>query len=174
MFSKPLTIGGLAIVFLCSPVMTPRLHAGGASSTTIPVHWVLLQGADINFTCPNLNSGVTSVTGDGEEHFVSKIQKNKNGTGTMDVQANAHGSAVDNLGNAYSWAYVNHLSFDIKSNVGHFTDRFDLVSHGKAPNVTVYLNWDVIIDPNHDPEELPFFSTFVSGTTKGDPGCDPI
>jgi hypothetical protein len=174
MFSKPLMIGVLAIALMSSPVVTPKLHAGAAPSAIIAVHWVLLQGADINFNCPNLNSGVISVTGDGEEHFVTKIQQNKNGASAMDVQSNAHGSAIDNLGNKYSWAYVNHLSFDIKSNVGHFTDRFDLVSHGKTPNLTVYLNWDVIIDPSHDPQELPFFSTFVSGTTKGDAFCDPI
>jgi hypothetical protein len=121
-----------------------------------------------------LNPGVTSVTGDGDQHFAFKVFKNKDGSTTMDVNSNATGTAVDNNGNHYSWAYVNHLSFAIATNVGHFTDRFDLISHGKAPNFKVYLSWDVIIDPNHDPQELPFFSTFIQGTTQGSPFCDPI
>src|SRR5947207_12773792 len=140
MLSKSL-IGGLTIALVCNLAVPVNLRAGGASSTIIPVHWTLTPGSEPN--CPNLNPGVTSVVGDGQEQFVVKVTTKSNGTRTMEVNANAYGTAVDNNGNKYSWAYVNHLTFDINSNVGHFTDRFDLVSHGKAPNMTVYLNWDV-------------------------------
>ena len=58
----------------------------------------------------------------------------------------------------------------------HYTDRFDLISHGESLNMKVYLNWDVTIDPAklYPLSDAAFNSTFVSGTTHGDPYCDPI
>jgi hypothetical protein len=162
----------LAITLVCTLGLTPLVRGSGATSVRIPVHWVLIPGSEPN--CDQLNPGVTSVTGDGEQHFTFTLLKNKDGSVSMRVQSNATGTAVDNNGNTYSWAYVNHLSFAVSTNIGHFTDRFDLISRGKAPNYKVFLNWDVIIDPNHPPQELPFFSTFVQGTTEGSPFCDPI
>ena len=173
MFLKGTVSSSLMIVLACTLGNAPMLRADGATSSTVPVHWVLVPGAEPN--CSSLNAGVTSVTGDGTEHVTVKLKAKSGGGGTMEVKSTAYGTAVDNNGNQYSWAYVNHLSFDINTNVGHYTDRFDLVSHGSAPNLTVYLNWDVIIDPNHPPQELSFFATLVSATTtKGAPFCDPI
>jgi hypothetical protein len=172
MFSKPLISANMMLALLLNLSALPALNAASATPVRIPVHWVLTPGAEPN--CSQLNQGITSVTGDGEQHFVVKVITNANGSKTMMVESVAHGAAVDNNGNRYSWAYINHLAFALNNNEGHFTDRFNLVSLGNAPNIKVYLSWDVIIDPNHDPQELPFFSTFISGTSKGSPFCDPI
>jgi hypothetical protein len=172
MHSKTILLKTLAAALLLTLGSAPPVRAATSVSGRIPIHWVLYPGAEPN--CGQLNPGVTSVTGDGEEHFVSQTVKNKDGSITVKVNASASGTAVDNNGTTYSWAYVNHLSFTTETYKGHFTDRFDLVSHGKAPNYKVYLDWDVIIDPNHAPEELAFFSTFVQGASAGSAFCDPI
>ena len=158
------------------------LHADKTNTTHAPVHWVLHAGA--NPDCPHLQPTVVTVTGDGEQHLTSRVTKNPDGTYTMRVQSVATGKAVDNNGANYSWAYVNHLTFALTTQtlpsngdfVGHFTDSFDLVSHGKAPNIKSRLNWDVIVHlfPGEPLSEIPFNATFVSGTTQGDPYCDPL
>ena len=94
---------------------------------------------------------------------------------TMQIQSVAHGNAIDNMGNRYRWAYVNHLAFSLDNYVGHFTDRFDLVSLGNAPNFKVRLSWDLIVDPNHlDVHDIIFRATVIPIETHGDPSCDPI
>jgi hypothetical protein len=165
MFSKKL-IYNLVIALACS------LGVASAETMKFPISWVLTPGA--NPACTALPPTVT-VTGAGEQHFTSHVTKNPDGSFTMTVQSVATGEATDNNGVKYRWAYVNHLTFNLTSPYrGHFTDQFDLISQGKSPNMKVFLDWDVYIDPGHPPQELPFFSTFIQGTTHGDPYCDPI
>jgi hypothetical protein len=61
----------------------------------MPVQWVLTP------TCTQLNPGVTSVTGDGEQHFTIHTKKRPDGTITMEIDSVASGNAVDNMGNRY-------------------------------------------------------------------------
>src|SRR2546423_9653052 len=136
MISKKM-ISSLAIVLTSNFGPARMLHADKTNTTHAPVHWVLHAGA--NPDCPHLPPTVITVTGDGEQHLTSRVTKNPDGTYTMRVQSVATGKAVDNNGANYSWAYVNHLTFALATQTlpsngdfaGHFTDRFDLVSHGK-------------------------------------------
>jgi len=116
------------------------------------------------------------VVGDGELHFTTHTTKNPDGTLTMQIQSTANGTAVDNNGDRYRWVYANHLDFSLESYAGHFTDTFDLISLGDAPNLKVRLSWDVVVDPNHlDPSEIIFRATSLTPIeTNGDPFCDPI
>jgi hypothetical protein len=181
MLSKKL-ISSLAIILASNLIPARMLHAGSPNKKDFPVHWVLHPGA--NPDCPLLNPGVTAVTGDGEQHLTSQVTKNPDGTYTMRIQSVATGQAVDNNGTKYSWAYVNHLTFALTTPTlpssgnftGHFSDSFNLVSHGKSPNIKSRLDWDVIVQifPGEPLSEIPFNAIFVSGTTQGDPYCDPL
>ena len=162
---------GAAILLASVLAWTPGAHAAGAKAYNHPVSWTLpIEGFP---ACSQLPPGV-SVNGDGTQHVTVHV------TGDTEmVQSTATGKAVDSDGNRYQWLYVNHLEFNLVTGDGHFTDRFDLIGRRHAAGYTVYLDWDVTIDPSAvgivPPEELIFFATgFDPIVTHGDINCDPL
>lgn len=161
-------ISAFVVGLFCLITAPTNVRSQAANSYQRPVQWTLTPA-----TCSKLDPGLI-VTGDGRQHFVVDIRKSSNGE-IMSIKSNAHGTAFDNFGTQYSWSYVNHLEFTLDDNRGQFTDKFILVSHGGGPDLQVFLRYEIIVDPNHPPEEIPFFATLVSGVARRDEiGCDPI
>jgi hypothetical protein len=142
------------------------VSAAAAATFTVPI---------VNATFSPLCTAVpTSVTLNGQYHFAVHTSQNPDGTYTTKLNSVATGTAIDNTGQSYVFNYVNHED-DITSTPADappatviFSDRFSLLSKGKAPNLKVVFQVAFFVDANDN------ITSFQLTAIKGDPNCDPI
>jgi len=166
MFSKT-TISAACAALVCYTILPGSLHAAGAQQVYIPI---------VNATFSPLCASVSGlqVTLNGQYHLVVHTKQNPDGTFTTKIQSDAHGTATDNNGGQYVFNYINHeqdltsTPADVPPILGLFTDRFELVSKGSAPNVKVQYQIVFSIDAGGN------FTLISLAVFKGDPNCDPI
>jgi hypothetical protein len=144
-----------------------NVHAAGATTFTVPIVNVTFNPSSCSTITP------TQVTLNGQYHFSVHTTKNQDGSYTTKIQSEAHGTAVDSNGAQYVFDYINHEQditsspSDVPPLLGMFTDRFQLVSKGSAPNLKVQFQIVYSLDANYK-------FTLITGVFKGDPNCDPI
>ena len=167
MFPKKSVFAACAAL-ACFTILPGSLHAAGAQTFTVPIVNVTFNPSTCSALTPK------QVTLNGQYQFVVHTSRNPDGTYTTRIQSAAHGTASDNNGGQYVFSYINHerdqtsTRTDAPPILGSFTDRFQLTSKGKAPNVNVQFQIAFSVDAGGN------FTLISQAVFKGDPNCDPI
>jgi hypothetical protein len=167
-----LGVAVVAITTVLAGVAPAAAAAGDVTKNVEPVSFTLSSEQ-----CPNLPAD-TTIVGTGTLRSVTHEMTSRNGVTTRTVTATAAGTAVDDDGNRYHFAYSNHYrgstSPDDTVFSGRMTDHFSLSGPGPArlnngfiADFTINLGTFTFEEPIHeygDPLSFP----------EGAPVCDPL